>query len=581
MSGRCLQFLWTAAAAMAMTTGVGAAGVFDMKAIVSDPLDAKVLSRTNEAGIVIEEVEFTSDRGPSGDVIRTYGVLAYPAGGTNLPAVMWGQGGMADANPFFPRTFAKKGYVSMAVTLPKKEWNAFGAFDVANPKNGNLVRLAVTHMRGITYLSQRPEVDSGRIGIAGASYGGVYASLVAGADPRVKAGMSFFSGGRHRFGTSLPQFTGLKSIEEVEAFEKVADAATYLGQRAVPFLWGVAANDNWFHLPALIETYKASIGEKRMAILPHWQHGFDEATDRELVDWFDTQLMKTRAPYNQPGEMKVSAEDGKLVGRWTWTGTNDVTRADLVVSYGPVRPWHGWVHRYHHPMPAALDGQSASAEILVPETDLPMLVYGNIVDVSNVTISTLPVEVVPAKLGIRKPSGKVVLNTCPFGALEAADTAHLEGEALPFGIPDVREKHGGQQSIRVDTPRKAKSGPKATLKLLHVPERSHRLSLWLKASAAVNVDVRVQAVAPQHWKSAAVQSLLKTFPGSLPVPPADAKPASYSIEAAATTDWQEFIVECPWDGVAVDGYNLIVSLPKDSDTQLWVDDVRFTPEWRR
>lgn len=581
MNSSHLWLRWGVAAALALAAEVRAADVFDMNAIMNDPLDAKVLGRTNEEGIVIEEVEFTSDRGRSGDVIRTFGILAYPAGVKKAPAVMWCQGGMADAGPYFPRIFARKGYVSMSVTLPKKEWNASGPFDAANPKNGNIVRLAVTHMRAITYLGQRPEVDREQIGIGGASYGGVYASLVAGADPRVKAGMSFFAGGRHRFGTNLPQFNGMRDLKEVEAFEKVADAAVYLKRRSVPFLWGVAANDNWFHLPAVIETYKESIGEKRMAILPHWQHGFDEATDRELVDWFDTQLMKTRAPYNKPGSMEVSVVDGKLVGRWTWTGENSVQRAQLVASYGVVRPWHGWVHRYHHPMPAAIDGQSASAEIPVPEADLPLLVYGNILDGSNVTISTLPVEIVPSKLGIRKPSGDGVLNTCPFGALEAEDTAHLEGEALPFGAPDTRERHGGQQSVVIAKPKKPNTAPKATLRLLHVPERDHRLSLWLKASTPVTARVCVQTLAPQNWKSAAVQALLKTIPGSLPSPPAGAEPASYTRDADATAVWKEFTVDCPWDGFATEGYSLTVSLPKDSDVELWVDDVRFAPVWRR
>src|SRR5436190_1717180 len=83
--------------------------------------------------------------------------------------------------------------------------------DAKDPKNANLTRLAVDQMRGITYLTTRAEVDKDRIGVGGSSYGGFFATLIAGADPRVKAGMSYFAAGNQRLGTNLPGFTTMKS----------------------------------------------------------------------------------------------------------------------------------------------------------------------------------------------------------------------------------------------------------------------------------------------------------------------------------------------------------------------------------
>lgn len=106
-----------------------------------------------------------------------------------------------------PVSSLAKANVCLSVTLNHTLRNAFGRFDAGDPKNANLTGLAIDQMHGIVYLSQRPELDSDRIGVGGASYGGFFATLIDGAAPRVKAGMSFFAGGHHEMGTNLPQFT--------------------------------------------------------------------------------------------------------------------------------------------------------------------------------------------------------------------------------------------------------------------------------------------------------------------------------------------------------------------------------------
>src|SRR5690349_12242751 len=73
--------------------------IFDFQAIQNDPLDAKVLKTTEEDGLVIQEVEYN---GPvlDGKPVRIFGILAYPKGGTKLPAIFWSQNGMAPAGDY-------------------------------------------------------------------------------------------------------------------------------------------------------------------------------------------------------------------------------------------------------------------------------------------------------------------------------------------------------------------------------------------------------------------------------------------------------------------------------------------------
>ncbi len=555
---------------------------FDMQAIIEAPLEPETLKREVRDGIVIEHVTFNGDRDRDGAILRLSGILAYPEGGSDLPALLWCQGGMGDAQPFFPTLFARKGYACLHITLSKKVWNAHGKFDAADPTNGNLVRLAVEQMRGVTYIANRPEVNADRIGVGGASYGGLFATFVAGADPRIKAGMSFFGAGNHHLGTNLPQFIKLANQEEVEIFSRTGDGAAYLRQREIPFIWGLPTNDNWFFFPAVVETFRQKPGEKRIAILPHWIHGFPPELDQQLFDWFDIYLKGTRDPYLAPGTMTLAREGDTLVAEWSWNGKPAARRADLIVSYGRSLPWHGWRHRYYHTIPARIDGQRARAEIPIPDPDLPILVFGNLYDVNDVLVSTDPVEATPRAMGIAAATGFPVTNGSPRGAFEPEDTHILAGTAQAFGRVDPSTAHSGSQSIAIDPPAegaKPKTGrPEARLILFNVYERDHRLRLWLKAERPMTVNIAVRAQAPTHWDAPAVKAILASMPDASPIPAAESIPA-FTLAAELSAEWREFTVDVPYTGVAVEGYELHVDRAPGEAGTYWIDDVSFEALW--
>lgn len=560
--------------------------IFDLKAISDDPLDAKSVGQPEEAdGIVVEKIEFTSQVF-EGKPVRVVGYLAYPKGAKARPAVFFSMPGMAPANVYWPSVFAKKGYVGLAITLPTGKLPPVPAVDGQVLNDGNLTNFAVAQMRGITYLTRRPEVDRERIGIGGSSYGGFFATLIAGADPRIKAGMSFFAGGRHDLGTNLPQFAALGSLKNAELWMKTIDPAWRLSKRKVPFLWGVAANDHWFHFPALVKTCEESIGDKRIGVLPHWAHAFDENMDHQLLDWFDTQLARpedngspqVRPPYNRVGELMVEAGTGKragLIGSWKWTGGNRIVKAELIVSYGVATPWYGWVYRYHHPTPAQITGSSASVEVPVPEVKTPILLYGNITDENGVLISTLPKIVLPAEIGVDQPTAKPRLNCYPLGDFSEDDWTHLVRTGIQFGEPDKAVKHAGTQSIRL--------GPKAVarMKLLHVPEHDHRLSVWLRAEKPTKVSIEVVGGPPFHWDKPVVAQLrAKLEEAPLPAPARESLP-KFTLEAQVGLQWTEHVLDCPYKGIPIEGHDLTIRQTGDAESVWWVDTVKFQPIWRQ
>lgn len=558
----------------------------DFNYIQYAPLESKSLSQEEIEGLIHEEIEFSGGIDPSGKTIRTFGYLYYLKNTKNLPIVLWCQGGTGRARKNgIAKILAKKGYLTLTINRPNKEWKWLERFKTEKPTDANFIRFAVTYMRAITYLQSRPEANKELVGIGGNSYGGVFATLVSGLDKRVKTGVSFFSGGNHRLGTNLPQFNALKNLNQIKIFEETGDGAFYHKKRNIPFLWGVAANDNWFYLPAVVQTWReAKSPNKRLAIMPLWEHGFPPNIDNEIFDWFDIYLKKTRAAYNLPGNMKFSSQGDKLIAEWSWTGKNKVKKAELIVSYGLVLPWHGWVHRMHYSIPAKITGNSAQAVIPIAEKNIEMLIYGNIIDENKVLTSSDPLVVKGSDFGVN-PINKTLpkQNAFPWGDFEeeAVFIYNCFGMLKRMGKIDIKTYHAGKQALRIDQKNyyRKKNKP-LKFKLFNVYGRSHKLSFWLKSDKKAELTVNVRGLPPANWDKAAVKAILATMPRALKGADKGDIPI-FTKTIICNQEWQEYKLECPFNGRTVEGYNLEFSFPKDSHATYWIDDIHFMPVWKK
>jgi hypothetical protein len=547
--------------------------LFDMHAIMTDPLDIKVLGSTEKSGVIIEKLEFNGDT-HNGKPVRIYGVLGYPKDAKKVPAIFWSQSGMYPADEYMPVFYGKRGYACMCVTLPHSIWNPNVPFDTKNPRDANLTHYAIVQMRAITLLASVPQVDPDRIGVGGSSYGGFFSSLIAGADPRIKAGVSFFAGGNHRLGTNLPQFTGLSSAEDIAVWDSTIDPALRLRHRNIPFIWGVASNDNWFYFPAVIKTFADFCGEKRLVIAPMWEHGFPENIDEELFSWFDIYLKKTRAPYNQPSALSMTSRRGKLVATWSWTGDNRITKADLIVSYGKVLPWRWWTFRNQIVFPAIIRGNTAVTEIPAPEPHLEMIVYGNIMDERGVVISTLPRTIIPKDFGILTPTTKKTFNCFPFPEFSDETLINMRRLGISYGEGDKEVTRNRRQSIKITSSETGNKQACLRFKLLGVPEHSHVLRLWLRADRKAKIRIEVTGVMPRNASSSVV-SILRGV-----AEPSSMKAPSYGQDFLAGPSWKEVQLSCPFKGEPIEGYELTISCPIPGTTA-WIEGISFEPIWRK
>ena len=148
------------------------------------------------------------------------------------------------------------------------------------------------------------------------------------------------------------------------------------------------------------------------------------------------------------------------------------------------------------------------------------------------------------------------------------------GTPVP-GTSDTDEKHGGAQSVRVDDPKAVVS-----MKLGHVPDHGHRLTLWLKAEKPTVIQVQVVGAPPANWGSPIVDILRRQYADTPAIKPADIKPPVYTLDAEADTQWRRFALDCPFDGMPVEGYNLVVKPAAAGDAAYWIDTIRFEPQWQ-
>lgn len=553
--------------------------LFDFDAIINEPLDAVVTKSTTKDGLVTEEFEYTSTV-IDGKKQRVRGLLVRPADASQkVPGVFWSQSGMYGASPEFPTMFARKGYVGLCVSLPTTERKAQLAFDAANPKQANLTLLAVDQLRAITYLTQRPEVDAERIFAVGSSYGGFFAALIAGVDPRVCGGAAFFGAGHQALGTNLPQFTGMKSINDVETWNRLIDPAYRLKRRAVPFLFTCPSNDNWFFPPSVVQSFVDAAGDCRLAIVPHWQHGFPPNVDQQIVDFADVVLTGVRAPYNKPGPIKIETRDGQAIAHWSWTGDNAVKRAELVVSYGPSRPWHYWLYRHHEILPATIDGHTASATLPVPFKGAQAYVYANIFDEHEVLTSTVPITFDAAAAGVTSFKPDLALNGVTFGDFEPESVNFLKALGEISGEPDLAVKHAGAQSVRLDPLADPKAAAQSIrYKLCWTPGQAHRLKVWLRAAAPAKLTVSLEPASPAQWISPTVVELARRErpDAALPTKPQLA-PIVKSIDAGE--EWTQVQIDAPAPGPDVDGYNVRIIGDAAQKAPFWIDDLSFETVW--
>jgi dienelactone hydrolase len=525
---------WTAVTALLMSQAGGLSGeetVFDVPALCATPLRAKILARHQRDGIVTEEVRYHSENDRGKDV-EIFAYFSYAQGARNLPAFIWNPGGLGQANPQFTVPGARRGYAVLCIDFPQPGYRSTGGYPInagldlgRDPRQAPIYHGAVALLKAVSYLETRPEVDKNRIGMAGASWGGFFTTLMIGVDPRLKVGSCLYGTGNLQIGNAWWDGDSRRGPDspgpaERERWRKTLDPAWRLRTAKTPIAWFTGTNDRFYLLPSVMQTYAMAAGPKHLTLFPNWDHALpSKIHDEEVFAWLDVYL-QSRRPFVSLSPVAVENKGGHLAARWDFQG--EAAAADLIASYGDDGNWRG---RYWHTFPAQIDGHACRAEL--PDATLPCEVSGAVIDKQGFRYSTPLLRVDPIGLGIKASQAVPDYDGCAeWGSFEKSQIAYLwrhdrsgQKRWVPRVSRDVKE---GEQSAVLEL--------ETTVlpPILSTATIPHRFTCFLKAARPTDVTVQVSDVrrrvhVDRRWTEVSIevtppQELMGGVPASITIP---------------------------------------------------------------
>jgi dienelactone hydrolase len=469
--------------------------IFDVAALSSTPLNAKTLKTTERDGVITEEIQYHSETDGEKEV-EIFAYFSYPKGASRLPAFIWNPGGLGQANPGYTEVPARRGYAVLCIDFPQPGYRSTGNYPINSglelgddPKKAPIYHGAVALLKAVSYLQSRPEVDKDRIGMAGASWGGFFTTLMVGVDSRLKVGSCLYGTGSLQLGNAWwdgvsQNGRDVPTPEQRARWSVTLDPAWRLSTRKTPIAWFTTTNDAFYSMPAMMKTISLCAGPTHLSLLPNWDHAMPPKYHNEHVyDWLDVYL-RGKTALTKVSPVAVRRDGQSLVAEWEFTG--DAKTADVIVSFGESGNWR---HRYWFTSPGVIDGNKCRANL--PAGNLPCFVGGAIVAANGIRSSTPLVRIDPRELGLDD-----ILSPCPFydgccewGGFEEEQIAFLKqhnncGQVrwLPKLSPDAKE---GKYSAILNADRTILP---QILSTANVP---HQLSCFMKADHPTTVTVQL------------------------------------------------------------------------------------------
>jgi dienelactone hydrolase len=314
-------------------------------------VSAKINRSYVQGSIFVEEVYYQS-RPYKGKPVRIFGYFCYPERKAKLPAILLVHGGGGSAHLARASNWARRGYAVLAIDLPGKGEQRAGSrssgpnMDVPTLLRTKpdltynyLIHAVAAARNGITYLTQRKEVDTDRIGMVGLSWGGVITLLTNGQDKRLKTAVNVFGAGYIPEGcTWQDRFTAM-SKDERALWDTFIDPKNFLKTQHAPILFITGTNDHCYYLPTFQKSYQQVTVPKKLYIVPNLRHRFLADSQSIVWHWLDIKLKgKGSFPKAQIYPIIKKSND-KLIVPVTVQTNNKVQNATLYYTLGQPSGW--------------------------------------------------------------------------------------------------------------------------------------------------------------------------------------------------------------------------------------------------
>lgn len=248
-------------------------------------------------GIVVHKLVFQSRimQTPTGPLpVLVYAVIVHPAGNGPFPGLvrLHGGGGIADIPAAIGS--AKEGYVSLVLDIPGiagKEQSPKNTFPASIPKiaakpNASYSALfdaVLASIQSFYLLRNEADVDKKRIAIAGSSWGGYTATMLAAIlDKEIAGTYVAFGSGNFELGAYEKQNIDKLPAAEKEEWIKWLDPGSRASNITKPYVIATASNDrhwSWMAVQATLAEMKGPV------------HQFYSPNDNHTMKYMGSSLM--------------------------------------------------------------------------------------------------------------------------------------------------------------------------------------------------------------------------------------------------------------------------------------------------
>ena len=317
-----------------------------------NPVQYEIIDSYRQGSIQVEEVYYQS-RSYKGKPVEIFGYFCYPLKAIEkLPAILLVHGGGGTAHLGRTISWANRGYAVLTIDLPgrgEQRWSSRSTgpdMDVPvllrtkpDPSYNYLVHAVAAARNGITFLTQRIEVDPERIGMVGLSWGGVITLLTNGQDKRLETAVNVFGAGYIPEGCTWQDRFDVMTKEELNRWYSYIDPKNFLKSQHAPILFITGTNDHCYYLPTFQKSYEEVSVPKKLIIIPNLRHRFLPYMQRIVWNWLDNKLKSggsfpkiTLLPIFKKGE-------SKLIVPAMASAASYITKATLYYTEGEPSRW--------------------------------------------------------------------------------------------------------------------------------------------------------------------------------------------------------------------------------------------------
>jgi cephalosporin-C deacetylase-like acetyl esterase len=312
----------------------------------------KTVKKYYQGSVNVEEVYYQS-REFMGNPVQIFGYYCYPpVKNKKLPAILISHGGGGSANLANTINWAKHGYAVLAIDLPghgEQRLNSRSTgpdMDVSallctrpDPSYNYLIHAVAAARNGITFLSQRKEVDPERIGMVGLSWGGVITLLTNGQDTRLKTAVNVFGAGYIPEGCTWQRRFNNKTSQELNEWYSFIDPKNFLKTQHAPILFITGTNDHCYYLPTFQKSYEEVTVPKKIVLIPNLRHRFPPYMQNIVLSWLDNKLKHSGSfPKVEILPLFKKGED-KIIVQAAAKTCSEVTKVTLYYTPGEPSRW--------------------------------------------------------------------------------------------------------------------------------------------------------------------------------------------------------------------------------------------------